>query len=145
MSLDILERVKDFLFRLVKDEGFRTQLMSDKIEEIKKVMSENGYNFSQQEFETSVIKILELKESGEFEELTEEELLGAFGGLTTARINRDRIIAQSLYGVIYWPPIGHPKPRPRPKPWPQPQPLYGIVVDPIDPIVQPLYGVIVAE
>lgn len=132
MSLDILEKVKKFLVRIVKDEDFRTQLMSDQIDEVKKVMADGGYNFSQEEFETAAIQILELKESGEFADLSEEELVGAFGGL---RIKDERVI-QPLYGVIYWP----PKPWPRPKPWPQPQPLYGIV---LDPPVQALYGVVV--
>jgi predicted ribosomally synthesized peptide with nif11-like leader len=139
MSLEILEKVKRFLIKLVKDEAFRTQLVSDKVEEVRKAMQENDYNFSQEEFETAAIKILELKESGEFDELSEEELVGAFGGLTS--IN-DRIV-QPLYGVIYWPPKGHPNPRPRPKP--DPQPLYGIVIDPIDAPPQASYGVVVPK
>jgi predicted ribosomally synthesized peptide with nif11-like leader len=141
MSLTILEKVKDFLIRLVKDESFRAQLMSEKVEEVRKVMADSGYNFSQEEFETAAIQILDLKESGEFHELSEEELVGAFGGITSIS---DRVI-QPLYGVIYWPPEGHPKPRPRPWPRPKPidpQPMYGIVIEPIDSPVQPMYGVI---
>ncbi|MGD1713667.1 Nif11-like leader peptide family natural product precursor [Dapis sp. BLCC M172] len=47
MSLEILEKVKDFLIKVVKDESFRTQLMSEKVEEVRKVMTDSGYNFSQ--------------------------------------------------------------------------------------------------
>ncbi|MCC5615172.1 Nif11-like leader peptide family RiPP precursor [Nostoc sp. CHAB 5836] len=158
MSLEILEKVKNFLTRLVKDEAFRTQLMSDKIDEVIKVMEEGGYNFSQEEFETASIKILELKELGQFEDLSEEELVGAFGGLTSTA-------AQALYGVVV-PPHEEPPilpikpnlpiypihwiPRPRPprptKPWPpHPQPMYGIVIDPNPQPFQPAYGVIVSD
>ena len=114
--------------------------MSDKIEDIKKNMADGGYHFSQAEWETVAIKILALKESGEFEDLSEEELVGAFGGLTT--ISKFKGL-QPMYGVIYWPPEEYPKPHP--KPWPQPQPLYGIVINPLDPPVQALYGVVAPE
>ncbi|XZF61959.1 MAG: hypothetical protein ACSI46_23585 [Gloeotrichia echinulata DVL01] len=69
---------------------------------------------------------MELKESGEFNDLSEEELVGAFGGLTTiSKFKGLQPIYQPMYGVIYWPPEEYPKPHP--KPWPQPQPSYGIV------------------
>ena len=143
MSLEILEKVKNFLIKLVKDEDFGTQLMSDKIEDIKKTMADGGYNFSQAEFETAAIKILELKESGEFNDLSEEELVGAFGGLTFKFPYIEPEI-QPLYGVVYWPPEEYPKPHP--KRWPHPvQPLYGIVINPLDPPVQALYGVVAPE
>jgi predicted ribosomally synthesized peptide with nif11-like leader len=145
MSLSIFEKVKEFVIRLVKDEDFRTQLMSDKIDEVIKLMEEGGYDFSQEEFETASIKILELKELGQFDDLSEEELVGAFGGLT---ITSD-IAIQPLYGIVISPPEECEKPpivkwipRPRPKPWPQPQPLYGIGIV-LDPPVQALYGVVV--
>lgn len=141
MSLAIFEKVKEFLVRIVKDEAFRSQLMSEKAEEVKKALENGGYNFSQKEFETAAIQILELKELGEFHDLSEEELLGAFGGLT--RIS-DRIV-QPLYGVISWPPEDdHPQPWPKPKPI-DPQPMYGIVIDPLDPPLQPMYGVVIPE
>nr|AVH79589.1 Nif11-type precursor [Nostoc sp. PCC 9229] len=141
MSLAIFEKVKEFLVRIVKDEAFRSQLMSEKAEEVKKALENGGYNFSQKEFETAAIQILELKELGEFHDLSEEELLGAFGGLT--RIS-DRIV-QPLYGVIYWPPEDeYPHPWPKPKPI-DPQPMYGIVIDPLDPPLQPMYGVVIPE
>ncbi|MEC4813248.1 MAG: Nif11-like leader peptide family RiPP precursor [Scytonema sp. PMC 1069.18] len=136
MSLEILEKVKDFLIKLVKDEAFRTQLMSEKVEDVKKALEDSGYRFSQKEFETAAIKILELKESGEFNDLSEEELVGAFGGITGIG---DRFV-QPLYGVIYWPPEEYPIPFPKPRPKPiDIQPMYGVV---IDPPLQPLYGVI---
>ncbi|MFH7028986.1 MAG: Nif11-like leader peptide family RiPP precursor [Heteroscytonema crispum UTEX LB 1556] len=137
MSLEIFEKVKDFLIKLAKDEAFRSQLMSEKAEEVKKTLENGGYNFSQEEFETAAIQILELKESGEFQELSEEELVGAFGGITSIS---DRVI-QPLYGVISWPPKGHPKPWPKPKPI-DPQPMYGIVISPIGPHGQAAYGVV---
>jgi predicted ribosomally synthesized peptide with nif11-like leader len=135
VSLEIFEKVKDFLVQLVKDDAFRTQLMSEKAEEVKKALENGGYNFSQQEFETAAISILELKELGEFHELSEEELVGALGGISRIK---DTLI-QPLYGVIYWPPKGYPKPGIKPKPI-DPQPMYGIV---IDPPVQALYGAVV--
>lgn len=140
MSLAIFEKVKEFLVRIVKDEAFRSQLMSEKAEEVKKALENGGYNFSQKEFETAAIQILELKELGEFHDLSEEELLGAFGGLT--RIS-DRIV-QPLYGVIYWPPEDDHPQWPKPKPI-DPQPMYGIVIDPLDPPLQPMYGVVIPE
>lgn len=140
MSFAILEKVKEFLVRFVKDEAFRAQLMSDKIEEVRKLFEDNGYNFSQEEFENATIKILELKELGEFSDLSEEELLGAVGGLTIAETNDKRLIRPPYW--YPWFPKGHPQPTPNPKPfpYPQPQPMYGIV---IDPPVQALYGVVV--
>jgi predicted ribosomally synthesized peptide with nif11-like leader len=137
MSLAIFEKVKEFLIRIVKDEAFRSQLMSAKVEEVKQALENGGYSFSQKEFETAAIKILELKEQGQFDDLSEEELLGAFGGLK--KLEAD---AQPLYGVIYWPPEDE-----YPKPYPDPQPMYGIVIDPIDydPPVQALYGVVIAD
>jgi len=133
MSLEILEKVKDFLIKFVKDESFRAQLMSDEVEAVRKAMADSGYHFSQDEFETAAVKILDLKESGEFHELSEEELVGAVGGLS-----------------YVWPPQDYPKelPERKPYPWPKPidpQPMYGVIIEPIDPIAQPMYGVIVEE
>ncbi|MDZ8260547.1 Nif11-like leader peptide family RiPP precursor [Nostoc sp. ChiQUE01b] len=144
MSLTIFEKVKEFIIRIVKDETFYTQLMSDKLDEVIKVMEESGYNFSQEEFETASIQILELKELGQFDDLTEEELVGAFGGA----INTKEQVFQPLYGVVVSPPeeCGKPPikckwiPKPNPKPWPDPtqgvhppvQALYGVVVSPTE-------------
>uniref|UniRef100_A0A2P0ZG99 Nif11-type n=1 Tax=[Tolypothrix] sp. PCC 7415 TaxID=373957 RepID=A0A2P0ZG99_9CYAN len=136
MSLEILEKVKEFLIKLVKNEDFRTRLMSDKISEVRKVIQDSGYSFSKEEFETATIQILELKELGEFHELTEEELLGAVGGWMR-RFPKEPIF-QPMYGVIIEPPDDY---YPQPEPIPEPQPMYGIVIEPID--VQPLYGVVI--
>ncbi|PHM10621.1 Nif11-like leader peptide family RiPP precursor [Nostoc sp. 'Peltigera malacea cyanobiont' DB3992] len=149
MSLTIFEKVKDFLVRLVKDEAFYTQLMTDKIEEVIKVMEEGGYNFSQEEFETASIKILELKELGQFDDLSEEELVGAFGGFISINqpvIEPPLIIQPKLRDVVVSLPenFGKPSikpikwiPRPLPKPWPLPCQ--------IDPPVQALYGAVVSS
>ena len=137
MSLEILAKVKEFIVRMVKDQDFRAELMSGKVEQIRTAMLESGYNFSIEEFETATLKILELKEAGEFHELSEEELVGAVGGYI-----RKAPIIQPLYGVIWWP----PKPLPEPQPYPEPidvQPMYGVVIEPIDPIYQPMYGVVI--
>lgn len=139
MSFTILEKAKEFLVRLVKDETFRAQLMSEKAEEVRQVLEDGGYKFSQAEFETAAIKILELKDNGGFDELSEQELVGAIGGVTTLAVNNFEAIA--IYGsVIPWPPEnGHPipptrpHPRPRPKPFPPVQALYGVIVDNLNP------------
>ncbi|MDJ0796783.1 MAG: Nif11-like leader peptide family natural product precursor [Calothrix sp. MO_167.B12] len=89
MSKTIVEKVKDFLIRLVKDESFRIQLTNKKVEEVKKVLADSGYTFSQNEFEKAAIKILEFKELGEFHDLTEEELVGAVGGYYNVYANKD--------------------------------------------------------
>ncbi|MDZ8084763.1 MAG: Nif11-like leader peptide family RiPP precursor [Nostoc sp. DedQUE12b] len=151
MLLTIFEKVKEFIIRLVKDEAFYTQLMSDKIEEVVKVMEESGYNFSKEEFETASIKILELKELGQFDDLSEEELVGAFGGLTISinpPVIKPPLITQpKLRDVVLSPPenFGKPPikpikfiPRPLPKPWPLP-------CQAIDPPVQAIYGVVVSS
>lgn len=134
MSLEIFEKVKEFLVRLVKDEDFRAQLQSKTIEEFRKVMQASGYNFSQQEFETATIKILELKELGGFHELSEEELVGVVGGYVEKRPT-----IQPMYGVVISPP---PKPCPKSclKPCPKP-----VVKLPLKPPIQAVYGAIVTS
>lgn len=138
---EILEKVKDFLVKLVKDEAFRTKVMSGKVEDAGKFLQETGYNFSQEEFEIAAIKILELKELGEFNELSEAELVGVVGGI--ARIAPEEGV-QPTYEITYPPFKWYPKPWPRPLPKPLPQPHYGIIISPLDPPVQALYGVIVS-
>ncbi|MEH2127152.1 Nif11-like leader peptide family natural product precursor [Nostoc sp.] len=135
MSLTIFDKVKEFIIRLVKDEAFYTQLMSDKIDEVIKVMEDGGYNFSQEEFETASIKILELKELGQFDDLSEEELVGAFGGLTN---NKD-LLVQPLYGVVFSPPEEGGKPPVKKCKW-----IPKLNPKPIAPPIQPLYGVVVS-
>ncbi len=140
MSLEILEKVKDFLIRVVKDESFRTQLMNEKVEEVKKVMTDSGYNFSQEEFETATIQILDLKESGEFHELSEEELVSTVsGGFRKWNWHKWTwpIDIQPAYGVVIEPI------EPKPDPWPTPQPLYGVVIEPIEAVA--MYGVVISD
>jgi len=116
MSVGLLERVKEFLVRLVKDQAFRSQLENSTIDERNKFLQDAGYNFSKEEFETATIQVLDLKEQGKFTQLSEEELVAAVGGLV-----KNPPHPQPLYGVVR-------------KPWP---------TNPIDnPIVQPMYGVI---
>lgn len=138
----LLEKVKEFLIRLVKDEVFVQQLQGSETEQTQKILQDAGYSFTQEEFETATIALLDLKEQDEFHELTEAELVGAIGGL----INQYPII-QPMYGVVVEPPGKYPRP-PYPFPWKppiHPQPMYGVVVSPIDPpVVQPMYGVIIS-
>ncbi|MBF2065173.1 MAG: Nif11-like leader peptide family natural product precursor [Calothrix sp. C42_A2020_038] len=140
---EILEKVKDFLVKLVKDEAFRAKLMSEKVEEAEQFLQERGYNFSKEEFETAAIKILELKELGEFHELTEAELVGAVGGIASIAPEERFVPTHEIRPPSKWYP--KPLPRPLPKPFPQPQPHYGIIITPFDPHVQALYGVIVSQ
>ncbi len=134
LPIALFEKVKEFLVRLVKDQAFVTQLQGTPPDTVQQTLESLGYSFTKEELESATIEILDLKERGEFHELTSEELTGAVGGL----LLRYPII-QPMYGVIIDPPIGR---RPRPRPWkppidPTPAPV------PIDPIVQPMYGVVI--
>ncbi|MCU0536684.1 MAG: Nif11-like leader peptide family natural product precursor [Hydrococcus sp. Prado102] len=143
MSANILEKVKEFLLRLVKDEAFRERLQTDSFDEARKILQDDGYNFSKEEFETAAIQLLDLKERGEFHELTEEELVGAVGGIAKANTNE-----WAKKGKWQWCPVLPPKKFPKPcscQPLPQPQPMYGVVIDPKEPIIQPMYGVVVSS
>ncbi len=114
MATGILEKLKEFLVRLVKDQAFREQLDNSPLEERKKVLQEAGYIFSKEEFETATINLIESKEQGEFTDLSEEELAGVLGGFVGGQYP----IVQPLYGVIAWPPVRPPI---------GPQPLYGVI------------------
>ena len=127
MSNTIVEKVKDFLVRFVKDESFRAQLTNKKIEEVRKVMADSGYTFSQNEFEKAAIKIIEFKELGEFHDLTEEELVGAVGGLKKFDLEDYDFPIQPMYGIVIWPPKDE-DPKPDCKPWMCYQAMYGVVV-----------------
>ncbi|MBT9314433.1 Nif11-like leader peptide family RiPP precursor [Leptothoe spongobia] len=154
---NILEKVKEFLVRLVKDSTFITQLQQRSADQVQSFLQDAGYDFSQDEFESATLKILDLKEQNQFHELSEAELVGAVGGWLRlypkysgwlfkrpGRFPIDDPIAQPMYGVVIEPPAdGHPVPIPEPPPIPGPQPMYGVVIEPIDgPIFQPMYGVI---
>jgi predicted ribosomally synthesized peptide with nif11-like leader len=80
MSVNLFERLKEFLVRLVKDPSFRTQLDSGTVEERQQLLKSAGYIFSKEEFETAALHVLEAKERGEFTDLNEEELAGVLGG-----------------------------------------------------------------
>ncbi|MEB3282202.1 MAG: Nif11-like leader peptide family natural product precursor [Lyngbya sp.] len=147
IPINILENVKDFLVRLVKDTNFREQLQNNVAERAQQFLQDQGYTFSQEEFETASIQLLDLKERDEFHELTEAELTGAIGGwMKKGRPGYWRPIkpiedpiVQPLYGVIVDEPIDEPIDDPIL------QPMYGVVVEPIDDgmIFQSVYGVII--
>ena len=123
MSVNLFERLKEFLVRVVKDQSFRTELDNGTVEERQEVLKSAGYIFSKEEFETAAIQVLESKERGEFTELNEEELAGVLGGF----VGGEFPIIQPMYGVVTWPPIIRWPPKP-----PFPQPLYGIITPTID-------------
>ncbi len=123
MSVNLFERLKEFLVRLVKDPSFRTELDNGTVEERQQILKSAGYIFSKEEFETAAIHVLESKERGEFTELNEEELAGVLGGF----VGEKYPIIQPMYGVIVEPPIDTSWP---PKP-PLPQPMYGVIIDPV--------------
>lgn len=126
MPLELLEKVKEFLTRLIKDRAFLTQLENSNINERNEFLQNTGYNFSKEEFETATIQLLDLKEKGEFTELSEEELVAAVGGFIGGKYP----IVQPLYGVIRSPLPSEPIDS-----WPLP-------IEPINPPIQPMYGVI---
>ncbi|NJR67538.1 MAG: Nif11 family protein [Synechococcales cyanobacterium CRU_2_2] len=139
LPIALFENVKEFLVRLVKDPAFLAQLQSSSPDTVQQTLQSLGYRFTKGELESATIEILDLKEQGEFHELTQEELVGAVGGL----ILRYPII-QPMYGVIINPPIyRHPRPRPYPRPRPGKPPIDHDPIVPIDPIVQPMYGVVI--
>jgi predicted ribosomally synthesized peptide with nif11-like leader len=119
MSVNLFERLKEFLVRLVKDQSFRTQLDNGTVEERQQILKSAGYIFSKEEFETAAIHVLESKERGEFTELNEEELAGVLGGFM-----RGELIIQPMYGVV----VSEPE---------------TVSWSPEEPIFQPMYGVII--
>jgi predicted ribosomally synthesized peptide with nif11-like leader len=127
MSVNLFERLKEFLVRLVKDQSFRTELDNGTVEERQQILKSAGYIFSKEEFETAALDVLESKERGEFTELNEEELAGVLGGCIGATYP----VIQPMYGVIEPPVISWP-----PKP-PIDQPMYGIVIGTIDEGITP--------
>ena len=105
MSVNLFERWKELLVKLVKDRSFRTQLDNGTVEERQQILKSAGYIFSKEEFETAALHVLESKERGEFTELTEEELAGVLGGFVGAKalipqLTIDSAISQAPYGVI---------------------------------------------
>ncbi|MEG4503419.1 Nif11-like leader peptide family RiPP precursor [Microcoleus sp. F6_B4] len=105
MSVNLFERLKEFLVRLVKDQSFRTELDNGTVEERQQILKSAGYIFSKEEFETAAIHVLESKERGEFTELNEEELAGVLGGLGATvgfdfNLSSKEPIIQPMYGVV---------------------------------------------
>ena len=123
MSVNLFERLKEFLVRLVKDQSFRTQLDNGTVEERQEVLKSSGYIFSKEEFETAALHVLESKERGEFTELNEEELAGVLGGFVGGKYP----VIQPMYGVVF--------PDPETVWWsseePIAQPMYGVIVPPV--------------
>jgi len=115
MSVNLFEKLKEFLVRLVKDQSFRTELDNSTVEERQQVLKSAGYIFSKEEFETAALHVLESKERGEFTDLTEEELAGVLGGF----IGKNSRISQAVYGAISWRPENSVV-----------QPIYGVIVEP---------------
>jgi predicted ribosomally synthesized peptide with nif11-like leader len=104
MSVNLFERLKEFLVRLVKDQSFRTKLDNGTVEERQQILKSAGYLFSKEEFETAALHVLESKERGEFTELTEEELAGVLGGLASERLSfsfKLPLPPQPTYGVVF--------------------------------------------
>lgn len=115
MSAGLIEKVKEFLVKLVKDKAFQDRLETSSIDEQNQFLQASGYNFTKQEFEAATLEILESKERGEFNELSNEELVAVVGGYV------GEPIATPIYGLPL-PPINWPV---CPKPKPVPRPLYG--------------------
>jgi hypothetical protein len=141
----MLEKLKEFVVRLVKDEEFRTELENQPSEQAQtKVLEELGYNFTLPDVEAGAIKILELAEQGLFNDLNEGELTAVFGGLTSAGKPYEGPTVVAIYGVPVGsidnpPPSSHPPVPVHPVPWwdhlrpfphrPRPQPFYGAPID----------------
>jgi hypothetical protein len=117
MSDNMFAKVREFVVRLIKDGEFRSTLEQTEASKRTDYLAEQGYSFTTEFFEAGAIELMSAQQSGEFNEVSEEELAGVFGGY----MGKLPII-QPMYGVIWWPidPI-----RPRPI---GPQPLYGVII-----------------
>jgi len=115
MSIPILEKVKEFLVRLAKDETFRDRLANSSVEERNRYLETDGYSFTKEEFEAATLEAIESKERGEFEELSEEELTAVVGGY----IGGTSRVLLPMYGVPWWPIDQKPK-------LPIARPMYGL-------------------
>ena len=97
-SFMILENVIRFYKSLIKDKNFRIQLKNaSNTEEYRKIMQEAGYDFTQEELETSTAQILE---KNGLSELSEEDLELVFGGWDIPIIPRENPGPRPLYGVV---------------------------------------------
>ncbi|BDA75136.1 protein of unknown function nitrogen fixation [Rivularia sp. IAM M-261] len=77
-----IENVNAFYERLANDEVFRTQMQSAKSkDESNTILSDNGYEFTQEEFEEVTANLLEsTKDDANLRDLNEKELEAVFGG-----------------------------------------------------------------
>jgi hypothetical protein len=110
MSNQVLNKVKEFWVRLVRDRDFRSRLENSSIDERNQFLENSGYSFTKEEFETSTFKVIEAKERGEFTDLTEDELVTVVGGIT----GQSSSMIFPMYGVPWWPIDGDPGPIIRP-------------------------------
>jgi predicted ribosomally synthesized peptide with nif11-like leader len=138
-----LENVISFYKRLVKDKDFRSQMESAaNPSECRKIMREAGYNFTQEEFETATVQILEENKLRNLDnglsELSEQELELAFGGF-----------ANSYWGWWRKPPPRYEEPPTEEPPIIKPpidiQPLYGVVISPDPPEAIAHYGIVISD
>jgi hypothetical protein len=139
----MLDKLKEFVVRIIKDEEFRTELENQPSEQAQaKILEKLGYNFALPDVEAGAVKILELAEQGLFKEVSESELATVFGGLTATGIgSKPQDLARGSYGVAvspseewYYSPAPHPAPT---RPWwqqphnphiPKYQGMYGVPV-----------------
>ncbi len=96
-----LESVIRFYKRLVKDQDFRSQLeTAASPEECRKMMQEAGYEFTQEEFETATVQILEENKlrdlDDSFSELSEQELELAVGGVWSSYLGWSPLTYEDL-------------------------------------------------
>lgn len=96
-----LNNVRDFYERLIKDEAFRDSLQNAQSpQESGQIINENGYSFTQEEFEAFTAEIVEQDTEHEYlRDLDEQELEAVFGGISSAlRIFPWPIL---MYGAVF--------------------------------------------
>ena len=85
--MSTFDKIKEFLVRIAKDNEFRTSVESQPTpEEKSQLLKEFGYTFTESEFDSAAIKILELAEQGSFTELNESELVSIIGGSVSRNV-----------------------------------------------------------
>jgi predicted ribosomally synthesized peptide with nif11-like leader len=94
--MDVFNRLKKFVVQLFQDDQFRYHLATASEEERLKLLEQLGYRFSQQEWESGMLQILDAKERDEFEELNDEQLAALAGAGLAAS---PEIIAVPMYGI----------------------------------------------
>jgi hypothetical protein len=125
--MDVFNRLKKFVVQLFQDDQFRHQLATASEEEKLNLLEHFGYRFSQQEWESGMLQILDAKERDEFEELDDEQLAALAG----AGLDSSGIIAVPAYGIPVHDPSGDLTCKrwwtclPYHEPYP-PQTMYGV-------------------